>query len=293
MQPKRKKGSAVAEGDDNEVESTLIYEEQPAAARGDGGSGFYYDEGDDYAEYETSAYLATAEHAATPAVVPAPAAPVQVTEDMRLRIEANKRAAEARRAAKAAAAAAELTSLGGGAGEGQEESAELQQTHHQPQQGEQELEQQEQQQPGSVDQGSPSEDVLLLPISLSGPLLEDEQRLLRTEVDNSSDIDEDSARRNSLDEEQQPRSCSTLSRDTEMPGSDSAETAQVLAAQEQEGGDNQSYDEQMASSERGEAGSVFAKPLRSIVIGCSDEVFASLTKRIVSFLWCCCCRCLR
>ena len=145
MQPKRKKGSAVAEGDDNEIESTLIYEEQPVAARGDGGSGFYYDEGDDYAEYETSANVSTAEHAATPAVVPAPAAPVQVTEDMRLRIEANKRAAEARRAAKAAAAAAELTSLGGGVGDGQEESAVLQQTHHQPQQVEQELEQQEQQ----------------------------------------------------------------------------------------------------------------------------------------------------
>jgi hypothetical protein len=293
MQPKRKKGSAVAEGDDNEVESTLIYEEQPVAARGDGGSGFYYDEGDDYAEYETSANLATAEHAATPAVVPAPAAPVQVTEDMRLRIEANKRAAEARRAAKAAAAAAELTSLGDGVGDGQEESAVLQQTHHQPQQGEQELEQQEQQQPGSFDLGSASEDVLLLPPSLSEPLLEDEQQLLRIDEDNSPDVEEDNSRRNSLDEEQQPRSCLTLSRDTEMPGADSAEIAQMLATKEQEGGDKQSDDEEMGSSERGEAGSVFAKPLRSIVIGCSDEVFASLTKRIVSFLWCCCCRCLR
>jgi hypothetical protein len=53
----------------------------------------------------------TAEHTATFTVVPAPAAPVQVADGMRLRIEANKRAAEARRAAKAAAAAAaELTS---------------------------------------------------------------------------------------------------------------------------------------------------------------------------------------
>lgn len=111
MQPKREKGSSIAEGVNNEIESTLIYEEQPVAACGDGGSGFYYDEGDDYAEYETSANVPTTEHTATFTVVPAPAAPVQVADGMRLRIEANKRAAEARRAAKAAAAAAaELTS---------------------------------------------------------------------------------------------------------------------------------------------------------------------------------------
>ncbi len=125
LQPKRKKGAAAAEGEDVEIESTMIYEEQPVPARG--GGDFYFDEGGNYADYEAVDNVPAVAPATAPAPAPAPAparapapAPVQVTEEVRLRIEANKRAAEARRAAKAADARVET----------HVESAQLQQRPH-------------------------------------------------------------------------------------------------------------------------------------------------------------------
>jgi len=121
VQPKRKKGAAAAEGEDVEIESTMIYEEQPVPARG--GGDFYFDEGGNYADYEAVDNVPAVAPATAPAPAPARApapAPAQVTEEVRLRIEANKRAAEARRAAKAADARVET----------HVESAQLQQRPH-------------------------------------------------------------------------------------------------------------------------------------------------------------------
>jgi hypothetical protein len=262
MQPKRKKGAATAEAENDEDESTLIHEEQPAAAPGGSGSEFYFDEGDDYAQYETMA--------AEPTVAPAP---VQVTEEVRLRIEANKRAAEARRAAKAAAAAAEVAAA---MAEGQEESAAAAQ--NQMQQGQQE-------QQDRVGAGSASNDMFQHELQ-SEPHLDDREQ--------GEEVCEDDLQGGA----QQPCASVMRSGDDET-AADLAEAGRVVEAnglaeeeqQEEDGGRS------AVCEERGEdETSVFTKPLRSIVIGCSDSVFASLTKRIVSpccccFCICCCCCC--
>jgi hypothetical protein len=250
MQPKRKKGAAAEEAENDEEESTLIHEELPAAAPS---AGFYFDEGDDYAQYETMAAEAT--------VAPAP---VQITEDVKLRIEANKRAAEARRAAKAAAAAAELAAT---TAEGQEESTvmapnQMQQQEHLVQQV-------------RVDPGSASEDMFHHELH-SEPQLDDEKE---EEVSDGT----------LLGVAQQPSASLIRSGDEEAAGS--AEVELVVEVNGQAEGKQQEGEERSTvCEERGEEeSSVFTKPLRSIVIGCSDSVFASLTKRNVSCCCCCCC----
>ena len=263
MQPKRKKGTAAAQAEADEDESTLIYEEQPAASRSDGGSGFYYDEGDDYAEYEATANAPTI----VPAITPAPAAPMQVTEEMRLRIEANKRAAEARRAAKAAAAAAELV---GDVADGREESTSSQQGQI-PMQQDQRRHMEEQ---DFVVRSSASVESLQQE-SQSQPELEEVQQQRRFEESTFS--------------EGQEQPC-LLSGEEQALAADATEAEQMVAVNGQ-GEEQQEGDEgARATCEEGDEGSVFTMPLRSIIIGCSDSVFASLTKRIVSF---CCYRCYR
>ena len=87
---------------------------------------------------------------------------------------------------------------------------------------------------------------------------------------------------------QRPSASLIRSGDEEAAGSAEVELVVEVNGQAEEK-QQEGEERSTVCEERGEEeSSVFTKPLRSIVIGCSDSVFASLTKRIVSRCCCCC-----
>jgi hypothetical protein len=220
LQPKRKKSASAQQEPDVEDESMLILEEQPVA-RGSGE--FFYDEGDSYAEFESVL------HDPTPA--PVPAAPVVVTDDVRVRIEANKRAAEARRAAKAAEAA---------------HAAAIEHIMHA------ESQQSQVNSSHSTADGEP-----LQYNAIAEQNSGDQQQHL---------------------EQQQPGSCSPTDGSIELPmiRTEHGNAICVEAAETEVAG-------REGDSVGREQDSMFMQPLRSFITGCSDDVFACMTKRMVGF----------